>query len=381
MAAAADNPPVAVLGAATWTACGYGAAAQARSLREGGVAPSILTPEMAPEASYAYHLLPDAPAGLLDALVPVVTAALDDAGLRGEARRACGVFVGSSSSTVAEAEQVFREQLHDPVAMPLDAPGGHGRLPERVAEAAGLRGPRFYFGTACSSSANALLHAQRMIARGALDHAVVVGVERCNWLSLFGFDSLMLLSDGCGRPLDRDRDGLVLGEGVSAMVIGADTPEAPWRLLGGASRVDTDTPTNSSPESIAATIRAALEAAGVAGEPIAAVKAHGTGTPGNDLAECTGLRQCLGDALPPVTSLKGGLGHTMGGCGIVEIVASMACVDAGFWPPSAGFRTVDPELGVTPVAAPVGLRDGRFLMNFFGFGGNNTACVIERHGD
>ncbi|MDN3517106.1 beta-ketoacyl synthase N-terminal-like domain-containing protein [Aquisalimonas lutea] len=381
MAVAADNPPAAVLGAATWTACGYGAAAQARSLRQGGAAPSTLSPEMAPGAAYAYHLLADAPAGLLEVLAPVVAAALDDAGLRGEARQACGVFVGSSSSTVAEAEQVFRGQLDDPAAVPLDAPGGHGRLPERLAEAVGLGGPRFYFGTACSSSANALLHAQRMIARGALDHAVVVGVERSNWLSLFGFDSLMLLSGGRGRPLDRDRDGLVLGEGVSAMVIGPDTPDAPWRLLGGASRVDTETPTNSSPESIAATIRAAMAAAAVDGDEITAIKAHGTGTPGNDLAECTGLRQCLGETLPPVTSLKGGLGHTMGACGIVEIAATMACVDAGFWPPSAGFRTPDPELGVTPVAAPVDLRHGRFLMNFFGFGGNNTACVIERHGD
>lgn len=377
----ADKLPVGFLGAATWTACGYGAPAQAQSLRGGGTAPSVVSPAMAPGSAYAYYLLPDAPDGILEVLAPVVAAALDDAGLRGEARRACGLFLGSSSSTVADAEQAFRDRVDDPEAVPLDAPGGHGRLPERLAEALGLGGPRFYFGTACSSSANALLHAQHMVARGALSHAVVVGAERSNWLSLFGFDSLMLLADGRGRPLDRDRDGLVLGEGASAVVIGPDTPQAPWRLLGGASRVDTETPTNSSPESIAATIRAALDAAAVADGQITAVKAHGTGTAGNDLAECTGLRQCFGDALPPVTSLKGGLGHTMGACGIVEIVATMACVDAGFWPPSAGFRTADPELGVTPVGAPIGLHRGRFLMNFFGFGGNNTACVIERHGE
>jgi 3-oxoacyl-[acyl-carrier-protein] synthase-1 len=100
--------------------------------------------------------------------------------------------------------------------------------------------------------------------------------------------------------------------------------------------------------------------------------------PSNDAAEGEALRRLFGAELPPLSSLKPQLGYTLGANALLELVAWLWCVEAGFVPATPNFRQLDPEAGVAPLAAPLPVGGGRFLLNCFGFGGNNT-CLVLAH--
>lgn len=374
---AAPRRPVYIHAAGVTSTLGFGPGQQARGLADAPPAPQDVTLDHsgAPHR-FPLHRLADT---ACDPLAACVTDALEAAGLEPDERRRCGVFLGSTCSNLAADERAYRERLHEPGAYALDLAGGHGDLTAQLAREHGLGGPQFFFGTACSSSANALLYAARMIERGDMDTALVVGTEHCNLLSLYGFVALELLAAGRARPFDRARDGLVLGEGVAALVL-SHAP-SPWRVRGGATRVDGHSPTGSSAHAIGRVISEALATAEVTPDRITAIKAHGTATPLNDQAESAAL-QGVFECLPPTASLKGALGHTLGGCGAVETAAIMACVEQGFWPASAGFAHPDTDpAGIAPLTQPWPADQGCFLLDFFGFGGNNCAYVIERRDD
>lgn len=366
--------PVYIHGAGAWTALGRGLDTHAQALAQEVPPAQRVTLDACGEArEFPFHGLA---ASDEDPVAAVARDALTAAGITPAQRPSCGVFFGSTCSNLAADEVAYRARMHERDAYPLDLADGHAVVAQQLAESEELGGPHFFFGTACSSSGNALLHAAAMIGRGELDTALVVGTERFNRLSLYGFDALELLARERARPFDRARDGLVLGEGAAALVL-SPTP-APWRVRGGATLVDTDSPTGSSEATIARVIAQALTHAELAPDDITAIKAHGTATVLNDRAESAGLHQAFAE-LPPTTSLKGAIGHTLGGCGAIETALAIACVEHGYWPASAGFRHAETEPpGLAPLARPEALDGGRFLMNFFGFGGNNCAYVLER---
>lgn len=285
-----------------------------------------------------------------------------------------GLFVGSSSLNIGLLEQHIRDRGQVDAALPM----GCDRMAQRISDYLGLTGPRYTVNTACSSSANALLHAGGALRRGVVKRALVVGLEIYNELSLRGFASLMLTSPHGLRSFDRDRDGLVLGEGVGALWLElADQDHKGFRVLGGATACDTDSPTTTSPEAIAHVIEAALDDAGCSVDDMRFIKAHGTGTPSNDEAEAHGIQAVFGAGLPPVTALKPVLGHTLGACGALELAALMQCLADGVLPANLGFANVDPALGLMPLTQARQVGSGKFLNNFFGFGGNNTSLVME----
>lgn len=313
-------------------------------------------------------------------LEKAVAQALDQAGLDAAARERTGILLGSTSMDIAVSEALYAEALaQDRPAVPLEL-SGYGNLAARIAERFGLHGPSYSFNTACSSAANALLYAHQLVGSGALDHALVLGVEIANRVSLAGFNSLMLYATDMPRPFDAQRQGLVLGEAIAAAVMGkADRagPLSGLRLLGGATGCDTHSATNTTPERIAAVMRAALDDANGTPSGIVGIKAHGTGTPSNDLAEVRGLQLLFGATPPPFTSLKPQLGHTLGACGLIETLLFAECLQRGQLPPTLGFATPDPELGLAPLTGSQDAREGLYLLNYFGFGGNNCTLVME----
>lgn len=366
--------PVSVLGTGVLCRLGRTRAEVVPRLREGVAEPVVLTlPDLGLGPRFLFQPVDVAalPAGKPrhEALVEsVVEDALAEAALTLAQRRRLGLFVGSSSIDLASVEagdlRAARRRR------------GWGAIADHLAERFEIRGRRQSFSTACSSAANALLAAMEQVAAGRLEQALVVGVETANQLSLHGFNSLRLLSDHACRPFDADRSGMVLGEGAVAVVIGRD--EGRRRLLGGANRSDPGNITRPSPEGMLATMEAALAAAGLEPEQITAVKAHGTGTESNDAAEGKALRRLFGQRLPPVSSIKPALGYTLGANALLELVAWSWCLDAGFLPPTANFRRPDPAAGVAPISAARSTDCGDFLMNCFGFGGNNV-CLVLAH--
>ena len=294
-----------------------------------------------------------------------------------------GLFLGTSSGGIGQHEQAFiRAHAKDPEALAILQPD-QSKPTVALHTALGLRGPHYTVSTACSSSGNALLYASWAIREGWLDHALVVGLELENRLSQQGFFALMLATREACRPFDTRRDGIVLGEGIGVVVLTARRPTTgpAWRLRGGATLCDTTHPTNPSAGMIAETLRRACTDAGVQPEAITAIKAHGTGTRANDETEGLGLRDVFGTRMPPLTSLKPALGHTLGACGALEALAFRACLDRGFVPPTAGFEQPDPVMDLQLLRAPEPWQGGPVLLNTFGFGGNNCALVLQRDAD
>jgi 3-oxoacyl-[acyl-carrier-protein] synthase-1 len=171
-----------------------------------------------------------------------------------------------------------------------------------------------------------------------------------------------------------------MGEGCGAVVLDKH-PGAPgdFRYLGGANSCDTYSVTTHDPEGgpIAEVMGRALSDAGVSPGSIDVVKAHATGSHQNDLTECSGLRRVFEDGLPPVTGLKPFIGHTVGACGVVELVLLTEAVKRGFVPPTLGFEEMDEALAVAPITSPLELTAGTFLLNYFGFGGNCVSLVVS----
>ena len=296
-------------------------------------------------------------------------------------RRDTALFIGSSSYGIGIGEQRYQHAWQtDPdscLPLPLD---GFQQVSRHLRRQHQLGGPDFSFNTACSASANALLTAQAALNSGLCRHALVVGLETRNATTLGGFHSMQLLAANGMRPFDRERHGLVLGEGCGALLLRATADDTTrLQLLGGASQCDSYSISTSNPDgsTIAAVMQEALESCGLQATDILGIKAHGTATPLNDDCEAAGMRRLFGERLPPFFSFKAALGHTLGGCGALETLLTGACLQHGLLPASPGFKTPDPALGVVPTTAPQPAADGHYLLNFFGFGGNNCSLVLR----
>lgn len=318
-------------------------------------------------------------------LQQVVAQTLDGVALGSDQIARMGLFLGSSSFEVGPSEVRYQKDLEvlgSELAMPMQLVSiGHltGQLRRRF----GLRGPDFVYGTACSASANAVLGAQRLIGAGVIDHALVVGIELYNLTTLAGFHSMQLISDERIRPFDKDRSGMILGEACGAVLLSAQDAQVDSSnqvsVTGGASNCDTSsvTATSSDGVAIARVVNAALADAELNASEITAIKTHGTASQANDLAEATAMHQVF-NKLPPLLSLKSYVGHTLGACGVVELVLLQAALKSGRLPATVGFETPDPALGVKPIGNSLAVvSGGNYLLNYFGFGGNNTVLALR----
>jgi len=251
----------------------------------------------------------------------------------------------------------------------------------------GMRGPCQTVTTACAAGTHAVIDAARLIATGRCDVMLTGGGEAATaQIAVAGFRNMTALSrSGVSRPFDVARDGFVLGEGGAALVL-EELGHAVARganiyaeVLGGASTADAHHITAPDPDATGAIacIRAALFDADLEPDSVGHVNAHGTSTPLNDLAEARALHAVFGDTPPPVTSVKGYLGHSLGAAGAIEAVVAALTVANGNIPPTTGTTDVDPALGLDVVlGAPRALDNRIVASNSFGFGGHNGTLIL-----
>jgi 3-oxoacyl-[acyl-carrier-protein] synthase-1 len=310
----------------------------------------------------------------------VVTALLKKTSYAPDALNSIGVFLGSSSIDYSLAFAI--EQDIDPTykaRLATERVGG-GCYADALMRRFGWEGPSLTYNTACTSSSNAVIDAAGMLESGLIDFALVLGLELYSPTTMEGFTVMQLLTPDRIRPFDACRNGIALGEAVSAVLLSRDDiAPSPWRYLGGKSNCETYSVTGANPsgEGIAQVMRGALKDARLCEDEVTAVKAHGTASALNDEAEMRGMEQVF-ETLPPYLSLKSAIGHTLGGCGSAELVLIMECVDAGFLPPSCHFDTLDDNFAAEPLREPLAVSSGRFMLNYFGFGGNNTSLIVEK---
>lgn len=290
----------------------------------------------------------------------------------------CALLIGSTSMNIPCSESFFRKEANQKMLPYI----GYGEIGEQLSEGFGIGGEVAFFTTACTSSANALLYAQRGVTSGSFKRAIVVGFEFYNELTMAGFETLGLLSlDGC-RPFDANRCGIILGEGCAAVLVDSVESSSPTQflLLGGASGCDIASPTSHNIDGgvVARTMRDALSDAKKSLEDVVLIKAHATGTENNDWAEGKGLEQTFA-ALPPIVALKPFLGHTLGGCGAIELAVLWFCMREGFVPKTKGFESIDDRINILPSIEEQEAREGILLLNHFGFGGSGVVLVVECH--
>jgi len=313
---------------------------------------------------YAFATRPQLPwRARLEEALAAVGATLDLQTLPPEAR----LLMGSSSLRVGAVEGEGWPPRQD--TTPLDA---------SVRAVWGLGHKGWTFSSGCTSGVHALDAAVGLIEGGTVDEALVLGVEILNRTTPAGFASLQLLSPTEARPLDPERSGLVLGEAVAAVRL--TSRSGPWRLHAPALALDTTSVTGHAQDgsTIACVMEEALAHAGHAPGEIRAIKLQAAGATGTDAVEARALHGLFGAEPPPVFSIKASLGHTLGACGIAELVAVLQCGEEGWLPPTGGFRGPDPELGLEPIVAPLAWGSGPVLFNIQGFGGSLASWVVER---
>lgn len=380
------------VGADLHTAIGRGVIENLAALSHAPATPSLVTTEFArrrqtvPYKTLRRSPLPERPteqameARLDGVLDDVIERAIEQAELSADERRQMGLFIGSSSGDIGVSEVGYRDALENDVqALALGTRSSVGLLGSRLRERLNLRGPDYSFNTACTASANALMYADALVRSGELRHALVVGLETFNAITAFGFQGLQLLAADNMKPFDKARGGLVLGEACSALVLGAQAhSETDFYLRGSANLCDTFSMSAANPDgsTIARVIRQALDAAKLEPNQIRALKTHGTASLSNDEAEVAGMRRVF-DELPPLCALKPYLGHTLGACGLNELALFCAAAKQGFLIGTPGIAAGDSDLGVTLNQHACDLPPGHFMLNYFGFGGNNTSLVIS----
>jgi len=292
--------------------------------------------------------------------------------------------------TVLEQVRVLNEKGPDrvsPFMVPMMMPNA---ATAAVSMRFGLGGPAETVTTACAAGTHAIGNAARLVATGRCSVAVAGGAEAVIVeIAESGFRNMTALSnEGLSMPFDTKRNGFVMGEGAGILIL-EDLDHALARgatiyaeVIGAASTADAHHITAPDPEGNGAVrcMELALVDAGITPDQVSHINAHGTSTPLNDLAESVAVRRVFGATPPPVTSIKGHLGHSLAAAGALEGVASVLTLMHQTIPPTAGTTEVDPEVGLDVVlGAPRPADVDIILSNSFGFGGHNGSVVFRKY--
>lgn len=288
------------------------------------------------------------------------------------------VIMGVTTGGMLSTERDLKQGRRVPRFSPYHAAGSVAAV---VAEECRCRGPVMTVSTACSSGAVGIKLALEVLRRGVARTILVGGADSLCRLTYYGFNSLQIV-DRCGaRPLDRDRQGMTVGEGAAMLLLTAaenPPPRAVAEILGGGLSCDAHHPAAPHPEGRGArdAMAAALSDAGLPPTAIDYVNLHGTGTVENDLSEAVALKRVFTEGLPPASSIKGSFGHSLAAAGAIEAVVAALCIREGFMPANVGWRHLDDAIGFRPLDTPRSQPVRTVLSNSFGFGGNNAALVL-----
>ncbi|UUZ74186.1 beta-ketoacyl-[acyl-carrier-protein] synthase family protein [Polaromonas sp. P1(28)-8] len=303
--------------------------------------------------------------------------------------RRIGIFLGTSTSGILQTELAYRQRDPATGALPASFIYASTHNPYSVTafvrEYFRLEGPAVTVSSACSSSAKVFASARRMMAAGLIDAAVVGGVDSLCLTTLYGFNSLDLLSRSPCQPFDAARKGISIGEGAAFALLerSPGSLDAKAVLLRGTGESsDAHHMSAPHPEGLGAVMamRQALASAGLQPGEIDYINLHGTATPSNDAAESKAVAAVFGEHAQPCSSTKGATGHTLGAAGGIEAVISALALQQGFMPGGVNTDNVDPSLPVNYLLKNRDQALTHVLSNSFGFGGTNCSLVFGRAG-
>lgn len=255
----------------------------------------------------------------------------------------------------------------------------------------GLTGRVITTSSACTSGSQALGYAFEAISSGRQVAMLAGGGEELCPTEAAVFDTLYATST-CNdkpeltpRPFDRDRDGLVIGEGACTFVL-EDLDHARSRgapvlaeVVGFGTNCDGTHVTRPNTHTMRRCMEIALDDSGLPPSEIDYINAHGTATEHGDIAECQAVSALFGSNLP-MSSLKSFLGHTLGACGAIEAWMTVEMLREGWFAPTVNLDNIDPRCGELDHIQRTGRSlDAEYAMsNNFAFGGINTSLIFRR---
>ena len=266
--------------------------------------------------------------------------------------------------------------------------------PAQISIKTGIMGPNFSIASSCSTGADAIGLAYRLIRHGEIGAMIAGGADAAvTPIGIAGFTQAGALSKNpdpqkACRPFDKNRDGFITGEGAAILVLenldhalarGANIL-AEIAGYGSTSDAYHITKPLESGDGAAKAMELALACAGI--NSVDYINAHGTSTPFNDLSETKAIKKAFGDTARriPVSSTKSMHGHMLGAAGAVETLICCKAVQEGIMPPTINLETPDPECDLDYI--PNKARNGDIctaMSNSFGFGGHNSAVIVRRY--
>ena len=239
---------------------------------------------------------------------------------------------------------------------------------------------------ACASSTTGIAYAANLIKTGKIQNAIIIGCDAVTEFVFSGFSALLALSGAPAKPFDKNRNGLTIGEGAAYLFLTSENyakeHDLPINAYISGSGMSNDANHITGPSrdggGLAEAINKALDSADLTYSDIGAISAHGTGTAYNDSMEMKAFKTVLANPVPTY-SLKGGIGHTMGAAGIIEVIIAAKSFQESIIPPTVGLIQTDDEAKgwVNKKPQP---SDSKYCLSVnSGFGGINTAVIIEKN--
>lgn len=325
--------------------------------------------------------------------------ALDDAGLLGNTDITdgrMGVAYGSSGGSIEPAKTIGR--MLDTGSMQGVTATSYIQMMAHttavnVGVFFGLKGRIITTSSACTSGSQAIGYGYEAIQHGKQTLMVCGGAEELSGPGAAVFDTLFATSTRndtpqiTPRPFDAKRDGLVVGEGATTLVL-EEYEHAVARgariyaeIVGFGTNSDGQHITQPTRETMAAAMRMALADADLPPAAIGYVSAHGTATDRGDVAESHATADVLGTGVP-ISSMKSYVGHTLGACGALEAWWAIEMMRSGWFAPTINLDTPDPECAPLDYLTGEGreIRTGYVMNNNFAFGGINTSLIFKAYG-
>lgn len=320
--------------------------------------------------------------------------AVADSGIAEDALRALPslISIGTTDGESGDLDQLVEtevdlgpERMDPTVARRVPA----GRLSAVIAEEFALsRTEAVTLPTACAAGNYAIGYGYDAIRGGDVEIALCGGADALCRKTFTGFYRLGTIAPERCQPFDKDRKGILTGEGAGVLVLEslesalARGARIYAEVLGYGLNCDADHPVAPNQDSVARCMRLALDDARIKPEEVDFISAHGTGTRANDITEARAIRQVFGDAAPPRTvSIKSMIGHSMGAAGALASIACALALTEGFIPPTINHVETDPECGLDVVPNHAVDAELRVVQNNgLAFGGNNAVVIFGKRG-
>jgi 3-oxoacyl-[acyl-carrier-protein] synthase II len=319
--------------------------------------------------------------------------AIEDAGLDLEKidKNKIGICLGTTmgeGQIIERIDSIITESNEDSVEVVLIPQYQTSVLAINVSLELDLKGIALVFSNACAAGNYSIGYGYDMVKSGRLDYMLVGGSDPLSRISFTGFSRLYAMAPDICRPFDKNREGMLVGEGAGILVL--ESLEGAMRrkaniyaeVLGYGLSCDAYHMTAPREEGIIECMQRSFREANIKPADVDYISAHGTGTVQNDKTECSAIKKVFSENYKkiPISSIKSMLGHTMGAASAIEAISCCLAIKKGVIPPTINYQTPDPDCDIDCV--PNKSRKTKVnvaLNNSYAFGGNNACLVLRQY--